>query len=281
MKHAILMTVYKDAKLINRLIASYPEEFMIYIHIDKKTALEETDICSRKNVKVFKEYRVNWGGLNHVRAYIFLLKKAIKDDCDYYHWVTGQDAPVSTSTFDDRIKEGYSYLEYFKIPNKEWCKGAFYEGGLLRYQIFGLYDLLNAKNAKQYRWIQKLEYWQKGHNFVRPFRDYSKLYGGSGYCSLYKTDALVLLREYPKWEHFYKHTFCAEESLIQTIMLNSERKEFIVNDNLRYIDWNDPMPPKILTNNDYDKVAESGCLFCRKVDRIQSDVLLSKLESLI
>ena len=277
MKHAILMTIYKDKDLINKLVSFYPSDFYVYIHIDAKSTIDICDIIKREKLRVFKKYKVNWGGCNHVSAFVFLLQKALNDGCDYYHWVTGQDAPVNPSTFDSRLKYGYSYLEFFKIPNNRWCQGGFYEGGLLRYQIFGLYDILDAKNQRQYRWIQKIEQWQKRHNFIRPFRDYSKLYGGSGYCTLFVDDVKVFIREFPKWRSFYKYTFCAEESIIQTILLNSERKKYIVNQNLRYIDWNASNPPKVLIIEDYDKIDKSKVLFCRKVDGLLSKELLAKL----
>lgn len=62
MKHAILMTVYKDVNLVNRLIKSYPESFDIYIHIDKKSYIKPSDI-HRDNGKVqtIKKYKINWG----------------------------------------------------------------------------------------------------------------------------------------------------------------------------------------------------------------------------
>ena len=200
-----------------------------------------------------------------------LLKKAIRSNADYYHWVTGQDIPLYPDRFDERLNEGYSYLEYFSLPREGWC-----EGGLIRYQIYGLYDLLDAKKPRQFRWIQKIEKMQKKCHFVRPFRNYSNIYAGSGYFSLYKTDALLLLQESPQWYKFYRFTFCGEESIAQTILLNSSRKDHIINDNLRYIDWSAPVPPKILDLDDFEKIAKTQCLFCRKVDSVISKSLLAK-----
>lgn len=62
LKHAILMTVYKDPVLINKLIDLYPDTFLIFIHIDLKSDVNENDIQRKKNVKVFKKYKTNWGG---------------------------------------------------------------------------------------------------------------------------------------------------------------------------------------------------------------------------
>lgn len=277
MRHAILMTVYKDVELINRIISSYPSSFDLYIHIDKKSDIKVSDIKQGNHIHVIKEYKVNWGGYNHVKAMLMLLRMAMRNETpyDYFHWVTGQDIPVSPQTFDERIKEGYSYLEIFKLPRPGWC-----EGGLIRYQIYGFYDLLDAKKPYQASIIRFLEKIQKKIGFMRPFRDYTNIYEGSGYFTLYKDDAVILDAEAPKWEKFYKHTFCGEESLVQTVLMNSERKPYLINRLFRYIEWNKPwntdIPPRVLTIADYDSILKSDCLFCRKVDGVISASLLRK-----
>lgn len=273
MTHAILMTVYKDTELINSIINLYPPNFFVYIHIDKKSIIMEDDIIQKGNVHVFKEYKVNWGGVNHVKALLFLLRHAIKQECDYYHWVTGQDMPIRPETFDIRIKKGVSYLEFYKLSSANRA--------LRYYQRYGLYDIFDAKKRFQQSIIQKINKIQDYFHFSRPFRNYEVLYAGSGYFSLYKEEAKVLLSEYSKWEKYYKYTFCCEESIVQTILLNSARKNNIINDNRRYIEWREPWnantPPRILNNDDYEKVMNSNCLFCRKIDSEISNALIEKL----
>lgn len=60
MKHCVLMTVYKDLKLINHIIKLAPNNFDFYIHIDQKSKIEKKDISYR--AIVFKEYKIYWGG---------------------------------------------------------------------------------------------------------------------------------------------------------------------------------------------------------------------------
>lgn len=38
MKHVILMTVYRDAELVNRILMNVPNDWDVYIHIDKKVS---------------------------------------------------------------------------------------------------------------------------------------------------------------------------------------------------------------------------------------------------
>ena len=275
MTHAILMTVYKDPQLINFIINLYPDEFYIYIYIDKKSYIKPEDLIMRKRMFIYKEYTVNWGGVNHFRAMLLLLKHAVKNQCDYYHWVTGQDFPLSPELFDKKITEGYSYLEYYKLKESD--------AALRYFQRYGLYDFLDAKNKYQQPIINIINRIQDHFHYTRPFRDYGLLYAGSGYSTLYKDDAQILLHEFPHWDKFYRFTFCCEESIIQTILINNARKDYIINNNLRYIEWNKPwnsdIPPRILTECDYDMIKASNALFCRKIDRHISEGLIAKLLS--
>ncbi|MDR2097810.1 MAG: hypothetical protein LBP37_04745 [Spirochaetaceae bacterium] len=64
----------------------------------------------------------------------------------------------------------------------------------------------------------------------------------------------------------YKWTSCSDEIFFQTI-LNKIEGITIVNDSLRYVDWETgPEYPRILRTHDYEKVIESGKLFARKFD---------------
>lgn len=199
MKHAILMTVYKDIDLINKLISLYPKCFLIFIHIDKKSNISINDIVKHENVYVYKKYKVNWGGNNHSLSMLLLLREALKYNCDYYHFVTGQDLPLNPFSFDEKIKRGYSYIEYFKIPKQEWE-----DGGLWRYQYYCLFDVLDAKHPKHYRWIKRILHFQMKMHLKRPFRNYCQLYCGSGYCSLFIEDAIIIDREAKKMERFFQ-----------------------------------------------------------------------------
>lgn len=62
MRHAILMTAYKQPEQINRWIDNYAHLFDFYIHIDLKSSVKPNDIHVKDNVYILKKYKVNWGG---------------------------------------------------------------------------------------------------------------------------------------------------------------------------------------------------------------------------
>lgn len=53
------------------------------------------------------------------------------------------------------------------------------------------------------------------------------------------------------------NTTCAEEIYFQTVLMNSRLKGTIINNNLRYIDWSNKNPPKILQDIDFEKIVLS------------------------
>lgn len=79
------------------------------------------------------------------------------------------------------------------------------------------------------------------------------------------------------------NTTCGEEIFFQTILLNSSFKNNIVNNHLRYMDWNAPTGtlPKILSADDFEKIYKKDFLFCRKVDSTISKALMDEIDQRI
>ena len=44
MKHCIIMTAYKGADLINNFLNRVPNDWGVYIHIDKKSSMQPSDL---------------------------------------------------------------------------------------------------------------------------------------------------------------------------------------------------------------------------------------------
>lgn len=105
------------------------------------------------------------------------------------------------------------------------------------------------------------------------------LYGGSGYMSLTQeavTYILSFIRANPMILKRFEHTFCAEELIFQTLLMNSPLKDKIINNPLRYMVW---PGPKVLDESDYEKIKQTDSLFIRKIDSNISDKLLKRLEN--
>lgn len=267
MKQAVLITAYKELDALLDLINLLGSDFNFYIHVDKKMKIDFSILNGIKNVFVTNFYKVNWGGLNHLKAILLLSAESLKNaDNSFFHLVTGEDFPIKSADSFLSLDTSKNYIEYFEMPAACWSGN----GGLDRIYYFQLYDVFNAKNIIQHKLIYKILSLQKKLNLKRSYCDRfdEKLYGGSTYWSLNR-DALNYVVNYSNKDLLkrFKFSFCAEEIYFQTILLNSSFTNTIVNNNLRYIDWSSGRGgyPAFLDDSDFNRIISSDKYFARKV----------------
>lgn len=114
--------------------------------------------------------------------------------------------------------------------------------------------------------------------FRTPFHDGFRCYGGWAWFSLRRSAALYLRRflaEHPEVERHYQTSVTPEESIVQTVLVNSGRFD-LVNDDLRYIDYAGAHKgsPRTLTAADMPMLAAGSFHFARKFDlSVDAEVL--------
>jgi hypothetical protein len=90
---------------------------------------------------------------------------------------------------------------------------------------------------------------------------------------------LRYLKQHPEVVTFFKHTWAPDEMIFQTILYNSDFREKMVNNNLRYIEWQQgKASPEILRQRDLENLLASGALFARKFDMINHPGVLNQLD---
>jgi len=111
-----------------------------------------------------------------------------------------------------------------------------------------------------------------------PFHEGFRCYGGYAWYTLRRQATLYLrdfLAGHPEvWRH-YQTVMAPEESVVQTVLVNSGRFD-LVNDSLRYIDYRNAIrgAPRVLTVADLPELASGRYHFARKFDlRIDREVL--------
>ena len=278
MRHCIIMTAYKDVDMVNEFISLIPEKWGCYVHLDRKCRIGVDDINSK--ARTFKQYKIYWGGVEHLKAFLFLLNKAFNDsnDYDYFHLVTGQDFFASRpDDFDKILGAGHkSYIEIHKCPFSAWdkCWGGGFD--ILRYRTLASYCDVRINYRRLLNKVFCVM--QEKFRITRRLPLYP-IYGGSVYCSLTNMAVKEVLYGDLSKDLLYrlKNSTNAEEIFFQTILMNSEQKESVENDKLRYIDWECDIPPKVLCDADFTKIVASNVLFCRKIDSKVSRVLLDML----
>jgi len=266
MKQAVLITAYKDFDQLKLLINQFDNDYTIYIHIDKKSSLSKAmklELLSIENVKYLgQDYKVNWGGINHLLAYLKLSTIALSNkENHYFHLITGQDFPVKPKVVFKSLDK--DYITYCKMPAPFWK-----DGGFDRLELFNFYDVFNAKKSR--KWIFRINKIQRKLKYKRPINKFlGELYCGGTYWSLTRGTLEYVISFTKKNKRFlrrFKYTLCAEEIYFQTVIMNSKYSENVINDDLRYIDWesNKGGRPALLDEKDFEKVMKSNKIFVRK-----------------
>lgn len=284
---AILITAYKNIEHLEEIARFFGEGFNIYIHIDKKSKIDPKSaesLLKHKNIAYLsRKHKVNWGGLNHLLAILDLAEQAFRNTHnEYFHLITGHDFPIKSkndfTTFFDQNKHS-NYMEYHKLPYADWP-----EGGMDRLSRYNLYDLIDGRTGQKEIFLKRFSKIQKLLGIKRRLsNNFPDQYGGSTYWSLSR-EALSytfgFMKNNPGYLKRFKYTFCAEEIFFQTILLNSPLKEKIINNNLRFIIWENRNGnfPANLDTTDYDNIKKSEALFARKFEYPASTGLLSLIK---
>lgn len=280
---AVLITAYKDAKQLDELLKTLYGKFKVYLHIDAKSEeLQELEIKNRyPQVKIVKKFRINWGGVNHLKAILELLAMAAEDaEIKYIHVISGQDFPVRN------IKDFY---QQFENSDKIYMSCIGQEGfpDVINERLY--YPVLNSNWDSRKRSIRIINALtkavQKGLRIERrTIGNFSYICKGMVWVSLPKEAAryiLDYLQRNPQLMRDLQHTLIPEEFFFQTLLVNSEYNEKIVKHNLRYTDWSSRYNsiPAYLDETDFDKIKKSEDFFARKIDSSISQGLMSMLIS--
>jgi Core-2/I-Branching enzyme len=272
MRLAYIISAYVNLSQVARLVQRLEREGVVFfVHVDKKTSDDEYQALARTlvelpSVRLLERHACHWGGFGHVRA----TRKGIDEllargiPFDYVILLTGQDYPIKSTDFIDRFfdeNSGTSFMGFDGLPTRSWSP----RGGL-----------------------DRIEYWHLrlyGHHFRSPlkrrFPKELRPFGGGAYWCLSKqcidyVDRFI--RERPDVIEFFKHVDIPDEIFFQTVIMNSELRDTVVNDNLRYIDWTRGRRPAILESGDFDRLRESSKLFARKFDVRHDENVLNMVD---
>lgn len=280
---AYAIQCHKNPEQLNNLIDKISdEEVDIFIHVDEKSSIMN---AINKNNNIYftdKRFNVKWGHSSQFFATVELLEKIDKTaDYDYIHFISGQDYPIKCK---DEIKSffkenyGKQFIQYRPLPN-DWPYNGM-SRVLVYYPEFLFANKFTRKFMHKYE-----ELVMKITTFQRNIDNLPKLYGGScwfsitGDCMKYILEFLNKNNNYVK---FFKNTHCGDEIFFQTILLNSKYKQNLFNDNMRYIDWSTGgASPKVLMEEDFEKLQKSHKLYARKLDHKIDSSLIDRLNEIL
>ena len=272
MKIAVMMLVHKNEHQTQRLINHLSSDFDVFVHIDKRSKIK---LEAKGNVFFFRKYKTYWGSFNQIMATLFLLRIAYERQYDRYILISGQDLPLVANSKIKDFFEGNNneYIDIIKVPRNDRHPNPTAD------RLKGYY--FNNKYTGEYKILFRLQrkIFHISSNFF-PRKIAYNLYGGSNWTN-YTHDCVKKIFEYlgndKKYIKRYRWTKCADEIFYQTI-IQQLRGINIVNDDLRYVDWETgPEEPRILRDVDYKKLINTKALFGRKFDEKVDNEIIEKI----
>ena len=259
-------------RLIKRLSTNRAD---VYIHLDKKSSLSEFKHLSLLPNVFFIANRtdIRWGNYSMVdgtlKSFIEILASNIK--YSHINLLSGHDyllkpaRDLENLLFENADK---NYVEYLSI-NNEWQESK------ERITKYSLGDLKIPFKYKLQKWVNQLLPDRSIPNQMEP-------YGRSQWMTL-TPQAIKYVIEYLKNNskalQFFKRTWGVDEVIFQTILLNSSLKDSIINNNLRFIEFEkNAVNPRILTQADATALLDSGKFIARKFSLEQAPEIIQLLD---
>ena len=276
---AYLIIAHKSPDQLLRLIRALQDPAVFFVmHIDQRAGEEVygplRDYAStHPELLLTKRHTCYWGGFGIAQAMIECLQTALnsKRDFDYAILLSGQDYPIKTPADIAGFLEknrGSQFIESFSLvkPNQWTNHGGYFQAeARVRYWTFFL-----RSRVFHLRWKRKFPFgWEP--------------YGGSQWWCLSRECLEYIasfMRKNPSFVRYFQYVFIPDESLFQSILSNSKFRDKIVDDNLRYIDWENPNPdyPRTLEADDFEKLQRSPKLFARKFQPGRSGECLDRID---
>jgi len=276
-----LIQAHKDLGQLNALVEQLrDDDFLVYVNLDRKCALDPAAVHPAARL-VADRVDVHWGTFSQVQAVLNSLKQIVAEvpDFDKVIFLSAQDFPLLSNA---RLKEAlarhadHELLDTVAIGTEpgQWAAG-------FRYQYFYRDDgpqLLRTACRIANRAMRATGITRRLPGGMRP-------YGGSSWWALSRPcvrDILARVARAPGLVRFFRRCACPDEMFFQTLVMNSPFAPRVLGQNFRYVQWPEhgARNPKILDEDDFERIAASHAHFCRKIDSEASAALLPRLLAL-
>jgi hypothetical protein len=276
MRLAHIILAHTEPKQVERLLKriSHPDADT-YIHLDKKTNMRPFEYLKKMDNVYFTNNRVKvyWGTYTIVQATLNVFRDIVASGKSYHHvnLLSGQDYPLKPANYIHQYLEkniGVAYINHL-LFEPDWREAI---------PRIDSYHFNNFKVPGRYI-LQRLM------NKLLPKRSFPNnlIPVGRSQWFTIPLECVVYLLEYwekyPNIEKFIRLTWAPDEFIFHTILYNSEYKNKMASDDLRYIDWSrGGVNPKTLNMSDADKLISSPKLYARKFDMHKDPALLDLID---
>ncbi len=284
-RHAYLIIAHNDFDVLEKLLMLLDNDRNdIFIHIDKKVKNFDFDyyknIVKKSGLCFTERTNIMWGHHSQIMCELLMLKYAVQGEYQYYHLLSGIDFPVKKQSEIHRFFDENNGKEFVRIA--DFDKNSI-ESRVVYYHFTRYHRNRNKYIRRIGRYIDRmLVNIQKRLKIFRKIANAANIKGGPNWFSITHSLAMYVVSE-EKWirKHF-KHTLCADEVFLQTLITNSSFKENLYlnnrkySDNMRYVSWG-ANAPRVLDNSDFDLLINSNKLFARKFSMKKEPEFVEKL----
>lgn len=298
MKFCYFIQSHKNPEQICRLVQvikkSSPNSQVLINHNFSSSHLDLTSLSNFSGIDLIKrDEPIRRGDSSILEIYLDAIDWLFKHDYDF-DWLiclSGQDYPTQPLSEIENFLSRTEYDAFIRyrdllLEETSWSKKN-------RKRYFAQYIPLPEWTSSSLSKLREIErytpiliQWQYsliGMKTKTLFSNKFRCYRGWYWSTLSKECAEFLkdyLREHPEVLRYYKKTLAPEESLIPTVLVNSERFN-ICNDDKRYYDYPSELKGygRVLTVEDYSKITNGEFHFARKFDIKQDSKILDMLDA--
>ncbi|MBE5905163.1 MAG: hypothetical protein E7277_00015 [Lachnospiraceae bacterium] len=286
-RHAYLIMCHNHFEQLSIELSLLDYEFNdIYIHVDKRSRLStkaKAQIASAvhlASITFVHSVKAAWGGDSLMNIELRLLKESTKTPHRYYHLLSGADLPLKTQaeihSFFANTDKDYISLETSHPHNVN-------KNFLDRFRYYYPFQNMVGRNPSGFcykleSFQKKLLSLQKKWGIDRTAQANFTYVKGAQWFSITHETACYVLKNSKRYQKYFRFTFIPDECFLQTIISDSPRLENVVDNNLRYIDW-ERGAPYTFQASDYEELLHTTALFARKFDCTIDNVIILKLQS--
>lgn len=283
-RHAYLIMAHHQFDILELILKDLDDERNdIFLHIDKKAknySLKTLQNCVHKsNLYVIPSMNINWGGYSQIKCILSLLKAATSTSSyDYYHFMVGVEFPLKSQNYIHHFFEENDGIEFIGFDPYDHN----FEERVRYYHIFNGSARKGTILAKIQNLLRRL--FIKLQELAK--YDYLKgmditLKKGNANWSITNQLAMFIVSKQKQIEKLYKHSFCADEVFIHTLVYNShfyarvydKKNEFL--SNMRLVQWENSQ--NVYHKNDLPFLINSDRLFARKFDGREGICMINKI----
>ena len=294
---AFLISAHTDAAQLKRLVDALPDDSVFFLHIDKKADIDIfKQVFANDNRVVFIDHRVDvrWGSINEVEYQMELVRAALNRDEQFERLITisGMDYPVWSKEQIVQFFEQDREKEYLTAID---CSYPWHASAIYQQYFFWVHK---PGSGWKYYVTRALGRTLRLLGVKKPLRrkigdKTYKLYKGAAWWAITPGLAKVILHEWDTNEElkdWLKWCMCPAELFAQTVAFNDESwKEKCIEHRgkkwglplltpLTYIEWRGRGLIVELDEADYDRIIQSGKMFCRKIVSGKSDALVEMIK---